>query len=175
MKNSILTVILVLAAVACGTPGLTSDERKAQKAQEAQARLDEVKGLLDMGYYFFDAETATGRGGGQVPINGDYYGLQVMGDSVASFLPFFGTTQMMVDIYGDSGLKFHSKLEEKEIEIDEKRNIYTLRAEASKEVVSYRIFLEIYENGSASLNISPSNQSSMSYSGRIVPLKLKKE
>lgn len=174
MKNTLLLFNLIFL-VSCGTAGLTRTERKQLKENEKLAEIKETQGLLDMGYYFFDAETATGQGGGQVPITGDYYGLQVMGDSVASFLPFFGTTQMMVDIYSQGGIKFQSHLMEKEIERNEKDNSYTLRGIAQKEVVRYRIYLEVFENGSASLNISPTNQSSMSYSGRIKPLVLKRE
>lgn len=173
--KTILTVIFAFTLVSCGTAGLTSSERKQLKEKQELERKKEVAGLLKIGYYFFDAETAAGQGGSQVTINGEYYGLQVMGDSVASFLPFFGTTQMMIDVYGDSGIKFHSKLEEKETDFNERKKTYTLRGEASKEIISYKVFLEVYENGNASLNISPTNQSSMSYSGKIVPLKLKKE
>lgn len=170
MKSLVIGFVGVFLFFSCGSSSKSNSDKKAIKEQAKQERIEEVKVMLASGHYVFDADVAMGQRGRMITVSGDNYTLEIMGDSATAYLPFYGTSHMVVDMSGDGGIKFTSKLEELSTSSNEKRNSFVLKTVARKNMITYTIMLEVFENGNASLNVNPSNSSSMSYDGQIMPL-----
>lgn len=173
MRYLLVIFIGTVFFFSCGSGSKSASDRKAMKEESKQQRMEEVNELLASGSYVFMADNAMGQGTRMVTVTGDNYSLEIMGDSASSYLPFYGTSHMVVDMTGDGGIKFNSILEDIETSRNDKKKSFTLTAVARKNMISYNIMLEVFENGNAALNVNPSNRSAMSYNGEIMPIKEK--
>ena len=147
--------------------GFGQSSRKERQAAKAAA----IKKMVDGGDYIFKANYANPQGGGQKILNDDY-DLRISKDSIIAFLPFYGTAYL-APIPGETegGIKFtstkfvyDSKLRKRggwEVFIKPKDNNVTDWRDVQQ------MWLNISENGYATLQVISSNRSSILFDGEI--------
>lgn len=175
MRPLFLSTAVAILFFSCGSVGKLSDDKKSKKEEVKKEKIEQVKELLDSGNYVFEAINAMGQGTSMINVSGNRYVLEIIGDSASAHLPFYGRSYMSMNMGFDGGVKFDTKLEEVKTSKNDKKKTFVLEAVARKGMVTYNFMLEVFENGNAALNINPSNSSTMSYNGEIVPLKKEKE
>ena len=99
------------------------------------------------------------------------YSLDVNGDNVKSYLPYAGRAYS-VPYGGGNGLIFESVIGEYVSSTENGgKTVIEFRTKTDEDLFVYRI--EIFPNGSASINVRPNNRQSISFSGTAIPLKTK--
>ena len=121
-----------------------------------------IKALLDAKNFVFKARSVSPTGGGLRQLTSDY-NLTVSGDTVDSYLPYFGRA-FVAPIGSEGGLRFTSK--DFDYELRGKKNgrwdvIITIN-----DVTDVRqLLFTISENGHASLQVISNNRQPISFNG----------
>jgi len=151
-------MIVSLAVCACST--LTSAERAERDAKTAQA----VKKALTERQFTVDIQMMYPRRGKAVNVTSDY-SLQVKGDTLVSYLPYFGRAYN-VPYGGGKGLNFTAPIKEYQAVKGSKGNTQVLiRVDSEEDILTYT--LDIFSNGSTSIDVTARNRESISYSGQM--------
>lgn len=158
MKKLLIIMIVSLAVCACST--LTSAERAERDAKTAQA----VKKALTERQFTVDIQMMYPRRGKAVNVTSDY-SLQVKGDTLVSYLPYFGRAYN-VPYGGGKGLNFTAPIKEYQAVKGSKGNTQVLiRVDSEEDILTYT--LDIFSNGSTSIDVTARNRESISYSGQM--------
>lgn len=144
-----------------------AQSKKEKKEQRNVERIKEVKQLLENKQFVFVADQAVGQKGYIGYVTGDNYSLEIMGDSAVANLPFYGTSYSTEAYGGDGGVNFASKLSDFTSEYQQKKKKQAITGIARDGIRTYSIHLEVYENGTATLRIQPSEKTMMTYYGNI--------
>lgn len=97
------------------------------------------------------------------------YTLEMRGDSVISYLPYFGRAYS-VPYGGGNGLRFERTTTDYTCTYD-KKGTARIKFAARTDDDTYRFNIQIYPNGSASINVTPTNRQNISYQGELAPRK----
>lgn len=156
--NRCLTALTAVALVACSS--LTSAEKAERDAKTAQA----VEKALTERQYTVSIQMMYPRGGKTVNVSPDF-SLQVKGDTLVSYLPYFGRVYS-VPYGGGNGLNFTAPIKEYQFEKDEKGNAHILiRVYTAEDNFTYS--LNVFTNGSTSIDVSAREREAISYSGQM--------
>ena len=158
MKKLLIIMIVSLAVCACST--LTSAERAEREAKTAQA----VEKALTERQYTVDIQMMYPRRGKAVNVTSDY-SLQVKGDTLVSYLPYFGRAYN-VPYGGGKGLNFTAPISE--YHTAKGRNgatMITMKVINEEDIYSFR--LEIFSNGNTSIDLTARERESINYSGQM--------
>lgn len=163
------TILLLLGAVI--TTSLFAQDTKAQQKAEKAAK---IKSLIDSQNYSFVAQTALPMSGRMRNLTSEY-NLVVAADSVVSYLPYFGRAYTSVD-YGStrSPLDFKTKSFDYNATPGKKDgwNI-TIKPKDNKGVQSFN--LTVSSEGYASLQVTSTDRSPISFNGYVTEVKTKKK
>lgn len=152
-------------------------QASAQKvtAKERRAtRVEEVHQLVKSGNFRFVARTATPLAGSKIDLTSPY-DLEIRGDSVEAYLPYFGRAYQASYGSNDGGIKFEELSNEKTIEFNERKSLYLINFNVKAVQDSYKISLSVGLSGYADLRISPTNRQAISYYGIVEALPKKVE
>lgn len=156
--NIILTVMGVLVLVACSS--LTPAEKAERQAKRAQA----VEQALAARHYRVSVNMMYPRNGKAKSVSSDY-GLEVKGDTLVSYLPYFGRAYN-VPYGGGKGLNFTETLTEYHSQKLSNGATQVLIKVKNEEDV-YNFTLEIFDNGSTSIDLNSRERESINYSGNM--------
>lgn len=139
----------------------------AQTDKEAQqAALEKiVRGMIESKNYIFNANAVT-------PMYGDRrlvtlpYNLRIAGDSVIAELPYFGRAYSAHMSMADGGIAFTS-IQNKYIVKEQKKGGWHISIRPEGQLNARELYLIVYDNGSATLNVTSSNRDAISFSGYI--------
>lgn len=156
MKNIIKTLLLTTALISLRIAyGQESNPAAVQKMVESKN-------------FVFKAQSVLPQRGGMWHLTSDY-DLKLLGDSVVSYLPFFGRAFVAPMGSDENGLKFTStdfayttKKKKQGWEI-------TILPKDTRDV--RQLFLSVSENGYARLQVISNNREGIAYNGYIEPLK----
>ncbi len=163
MKKIVILLIVLIAGVNWGySQKLTTQERKAQKAEE-------IKELVESGNFRFEAQSLTPMTGNKVNLTSLYY-LQFEGNQVISELPYRGRAYTVEYGSTDLGVKFDEKAEKIETEFNEKKDLYDIKIEVETQKENFQILISAGLSGYATVNILPTNRQPISYYGTIEPI-----
>lgn len=153
-------MMIPLLIVGLGSGAGAQTTQKDKKA----ARESAIKKSVDDKSYTFTANQATPLGGGPVILT-SVYDLRIKGDSVISFLPYFGRAYFDVGYNPtDGGIKFTStKFNYKKVEKSKGGWEITIKPEDVRNVIS--LVLRVSKDGYASLYISSNNRDAITYDG----------
>ncbi len=99
------------------------------------------------------------------------YSLEINGDKVNSNLPYFGRAYS-VPYGGGDGLVFESTITDYQSSFDNKgKATIEFKTKTDEDQFIYRV--EIFSNGSSSINVTSENRQSISFSGTASPKKAK--
>ena len=154
MKKLVLMLIAVLAA-GCAT----QQEKAAQMAEKAAV----VKKSIDSHRYVVEVRTMHPMRGGSVQVTSDFT-LQMKGDTLVSYLPYFGRAYN-VPYTGGKGLNFTALVEDYTQLRNDKKELTQVSFVCRNDEDHYRYVLNIYDNGEVDINLTSRNRERISYNG----------
>ena len=163
VKNYFTWAVLLLSLIITGcstSKGLTKEEKIAietalREAIENRTFVVEVNQALPMG--------------GNMRILTSPYSLTVNGDEVKSHLPFFGRAYN-APYGGGEGLIFESTITDYQLSFDKKgKALIEFKTKSKEDQLAYRV--NIFTNGSASIDVTSVNRQSISFAGKASPPK----
>lgn len=158
MKCLISLIIAVLTLASCATAD------KAARDQRRRDRAEKVAGAIESGRYRVGIRTAYPVRGGAVQVTGDY-GLEVSGDSVTVYLPYFGRGYTL-PYGGGKGLNFKAAMAEYKVR-RVKRDRTRVDFLTGNDEDIYRFTVDIFDNGQVSVDVQPQQRSRISYGGEL--------
>lgn len=156
MKNTINLFLLTVALTAF-TIG------RAQDSQEVP-----VQKLIASKNFVFKAQTVLPQRGGMRQLTSDY-DLRLFGDSVVSFLPFFGRAYVAPIGSDEGGIKFTSTDFTYDVTTGKKGWDITILPKDTRDV--RQLFLSVSANGYARLQVVSNNREGIAYNGYITAVK----
>ena len=157
--SKVKTLLLLMLLFAFASTGWAQDS-KEETEKEAN-----IKAMIDAHRYTFKAQSVHPTRGRIVQLNSDY-DLKVAGDTLRSYLPYFGRAYTAPLDGRGGGIDFLSKNFEYNQKARKKGGWdITIKP---KDVSDVReMFLVIFENGNASLRVSSNNRETISYNGYV--------
>lgn len=158
MKNVIIVIIAALTLASCSTADkVARDERRREKAGM-------VAESIESGRYRVGIRTAYPIRVAAVQVTGDY-GLEVSGDSVTVYLPYFGRGYTL-PYGGGKGLNFKALTTEYDVR-KMKRGRTRVEFSTRNDEDTYRFTVDVFDNGQVSIDVQPQQRSRISYSGEL--------
>ncbi len=151
-------ILLSIIVMACST--LTPAEREAEKAKRAKY----VAQVLKKRQYKIDVKTIYPRGSGSISATSNW-SLEVKGDTLVSYLPYMGVAHS-APFGSNQGLNFTAPIKSYK-DSGFKNGKHTILLTASSDDDTYDYRLEVMDNGSASIDVTPRRKDGISYSGDI--------
>ena len=158
MKKCIIVIFGVLLLVACSS--LTPAEKAERQAKLAMA----VEKALAERHYKVGIVMMYPNRGKTVNISPDF-SLEVKGDTLVSYLPYFGRAYN-IPYGGGKGLNFTAPIAEYHSEKGRK-GATLVKIKVKNEEDVYTFLLEIYDNGSTTIDMMSHERESIRYSGEI--------
>lgn len=108
---------------------------------------------------------SAGNSAGHISLIGNSNYLHISGDSVTSYLPYFGERQMQVAYGGrDSAIEFDGLMENYKT-IKNKDESYTITFEAKSNSENFNVFIKLHSNLKSDITLNSTSRSSIQYSG----------
>lgn len=147
-------------ALLCAGQSLFAQSKQERKEQKEKA----VKEIVNSGYIKINVDRAVPMAGRSVNLTSSY-SLEIHGDSILSYLPYFGRAYS-APYGGGEGLTFKEMATEKEQTSKKKgRSEIKFRVKTKEDIYTFRI--EVYSNGSATINVTPVNKQSITFYGDV--------
>lgn len=165
MRLKRLVGVLGIALICTGQSlfAQSKQERKEQREME-------VKETVESGRFTIDVNRAVPMSGRSVNLTSPY-SLELRGDSVISYLPYYGRAYS-APYGGGKGLNFQEQASEME-QTQKKKGSTELkfRVRTDEDVYAFRV--EIFPNGSSTINVTPVNKQGITFYGEIAAKKEK--
>jgi hypothetical protein len=126
-----------------------------------------MKAFLDGKHYEFQPSTTTSGRGRTVHLDGGYF-LQLNGDTLKCYLPYFGRAYSAPINTSESGYDFTSTSFSYEI-AEGKKDSYRVTIKTKESVYNKSFLLTVYDNGTAYLQASSPDKQTVSYNGSVRP------
>lgn len=153
MKKILIGTILLFSLASCGTTRRLSEEQY----QDLQKDIYNSE-------FKIDVNRAFPVGARSVELTG-LYSLEVKGDSVISYLPYFGRAYN-VPYGGGAGLNFEGIVKNYHVQQSKKSTNITFNVKSPEDYLTY--YVEIWPTGKSSITVSPQNRQQISYDGVVV-------
>ena len=166
-KLKVLKYLLSVLIVLFISGPVSAQENKSRKEirEERQAkRIEEVKKMIQDTSFVFSPSNAQPMTGGTIQLD-FYFSARVKGDSIYSYLPFFGVAYHVEYGSRTSPLSFELPLHNYELTVEAEH--YNIRFEVKNKNDHIRFNFQISKLGFASLAINSTHRQSISYYGRI--------
>ena len=158
MKKYLILFSVLLAIGACNT--LTSAQRTERDALKAQA----VEKVLAKRHYVVDIDMMYPTGAPAKRLTSDYI-IKVEGDTLTSYLPYFGTAYD-APYNGGNFMDFKEPIKEYKTEqVKKNKTRITIKADHESDHLTYT--LEVFDNGNVSLNVISSRRQSINFNGTL--------
>ena len=157
VKTFFFGLVSLLLLSAC----VTKEERAAQLAETMQR----VSRSVADQHYKIDVQSMSPSRGGHRQVSYGFF-LEVKGDTLVSYLPYFGRAYSVP--YGGSGkgLNFTEHIKEYSSE-QTKKGQTLIRMRVENEEDNYLFTIYIYDSGQATINLRARERESISYSGEL--------
>jgi Domain of unknown function (DUF4251) len=153
--NKIKTVLTLIAiSIIGGSSIINAQDKKA----------DDIKRIVKSQNYVFVARMANPQIGSSRQLTTEY-DVTVTPDTVVSFLPYFGRAYSAPINPSDGGIKFTSTKFDYQPSGDSKRWKITIKPKDAPEV--QHLYLDIFDNGNATLQVISTNRQGISFDGYI--------
>lgn len=160
----------------------------SSKTQATPEQLAQLQSLVESRNFSFEADFALpqtsqayvnaanptlARAGGnslsRISLRGEGYFLRIMGDSVESYLPYYGVRDNFSEYGRPDGIEIDSKLED--LKLDKKSSgAYQMRFFARKKTERFQITLDLFPGGKSNLIIFSGQRDAIRYEGRAIPI-----
>lgn len=119
---------------------------------------------------------APGNNASAINLIGNANFLTIKGDSVTSYLPYFGERQMQVAYGGtDSAIQFNGLMEDYQVKNDKNnRKIISFKAK-SNNTESFNVTITLFPNLNAQMSLNGASRFIIQYSGNVEPIEKKEK
>ncbi|MBD0822704.1 DUF4251 domain-containing protein [Aestuariibaculum marinum] len=106
-------------------------------------------------------------GGGNINLIGNPNFLKLEGDSITSYLPYFGERRMG-GAYGgtDSGIEFKGLVKDYEVKPN-KHSGYTIKFDATSNNENFDVSIDLYPNMKSSMTLTGNTRTTIQYTGEV--------
>ncbi|MEG1545290.1 MAG: DUF4251 domain-containing protein [Tannerellaceae bacterium] len=157
--------LLGLVGIAFLMGGQSLFAQAKQQKEEKKARQEQmVKEQIENGRFKVDVDRAMPMQGRPVNLTSSY-SLEVRGDSVISYLPYFGRAYS-APYGGGDGMRFEALLTDYSCTYA-KKGVAQIKFRTKTKEDTYDFRMQIYPNGSSTLNVTPVNKQAISYTGEL--------
>ena len=163
MKRIILVSILNVFFFS-GVLAQTPQSRSERRAERQENRIQEVQTMLENKSFVFSPTHAMPLGGGSIHLSHTFEA-EIRGDSIFSYLPFFGVAYRAEYGGRDIPFSFSLPLEKYNMTKDDKGYQINLEVKNKMDYISY--MFHISELGYATLSITSTNRQAISFYGRV--------
>ena len=160
MRRMMMMLLLVLLCHVTGVTAQTRTDKRAAKAATAAA----IKECMERDSFEIDVRTAFSMLGRSVSLS-PYFSLTVRNDSVYSCLPYYGKAYIL-PYGGGEGLNFSTAVTDYR-KGRGKKGSHEIRFSARTSEDYYTFRVEIFDNGSTSIDVTMQNKQGMSFSGQL--------
>lgn len=133
----------------------------AEKAELAK----KVAKALDDRHYTVNIRSMSPRRGPSKPVTSNW-SLEVKGDTLVSYLPYFGRAYN-VPYGGGKGLNFTAPIDDYQETTDAKNN-RLIRLSVANDEDRYLYTIEVFDNGNTTIDVQGRERDDISYSGDLV-------
>lgn len=154
-----LFAILSVSLLSCATSESTRAEKAARKAQLKKKIAEDLSNR----HFTIDIDRAYPESRSGVINLTSPYSVTISGDTIISYLPFFGRAYN-VPYGGGKGLNFTGRIRNYEKSVS-KKGEQNVRIEVDSDEDNYLYFISIYGGGNASINVQPHQRSHISFTG----------
>jgi hypothetical protein len=160
----LLVFIITLTFVVVGFAQKGEKSGKELRIEKEANKIELIKNLLDSRNYVFNATHALPMGGSSIFLNSSY-DLTIKGDSVYSYLPYFGVAYQAE--YGDrnGGIQFEEPVGDYSVESSKSGKQIRFKVKAPKD--SYQFLLSVSDLGYANLQVTCNNRQPINFYGTI--------
>ena len=160
MRKIFMTSVMALTALVMLVGCATAEERAARAAEQAKA----VKAALqERTYQIAVNRMYPSRGASKIVSSG--YTVEVRNDSLISYLPYFGRAYD-VPYGGGNGLNFSAPIRNYQ-ESQTKSDLRHIEIDVKNDEDTYLYTLDIFDNGSADINVRSRQREPISFSGQM--------
>ena len=151
---AVMMMVVTLGFASCASSNAVSKRERAQA----------VKKQIEDRQYTIEVNRALPMGGRARELT-PTYALSIKGDTINSYLPYFGVAYS-VPYGGGEGLIFEATITDYTVNFDAKgtANI-TVRTRSKEDSFVYQI--NIFENGSTTIYVTPTNRQAITYHGNV--------
>lgn len=139
------------------------------KKEKREQKEEEVKEMIEGRRFTIDVNRALPMSGRSVNLTSPY-SLEMRGDSVVSYLPYYGRAYS-APYGGGDGLRFEKLITNYTCSFDKKGTAQIQFGVRTNED-TYKFNIQVYSNGSGTINVTPTNKQSITFHGELA---LKKE
>lgn len=139
------------------------NENRQSRAAAMEAK---VKKAVDSGRFCLVMNQAQPMVGGLITLTAEYT-LTMAQDSAIAFLPYFGRAYSAPMDPSEGGIKFSGPVMEKKVVFNEKKKGYEINFSVRTRDDVYRLYVNVWLNGTADINVISNNRQSISFSGDI--------
>ncbi|NQU54524.1 MAG: DUF4251 domain-containing protein [Bacteroidetes bacterium] len=170
MKNIFFILIFFFAVISVYAQDSEKKNRKELKAEKKAQRIEEINNLLKIKTFVFNATNAQPMSGGSIPLN-YFFNAEINGDSIKSYLPFYGVAYHVE--YGSRTSPFDFELPISNYLFEQDKKGYHIKFEVKNKMDVINFAFHISDLGYASLNITSTNRQVMSFYGTIEEIEKK--
>ena len=134
------------------------------KKEKREKRAWEVKERIESKRFTIDVNRAIPMGGQAINLTSPY-SLEMRGDSVISYLPYFGRAYS-VPYGGGDGLRFSQSITGYTCTFGKKGKTHIHFATRTDDDI-YRLDIQVFSNGSATIAVMPTHKQSITFQGEI--------
>ena len=159
MKAFNLLAVMMMA-VTLGFISSCASSNAVLKSERAQA----VKKQIESRQYTIEVNRVIPMGGRARELT-PTYALSIKGDTINSYLPYFGVAYS-VPYGGGQGLIFEASITDYSVNFDAKGTAdISIRTRSKEDNYVYQI--KIFENGNTTIHVTPNNRQAISYYGNV--------
>lgn len=153
-------LLSAVAVVVLGLLTACSTMTAAERAEKALA----VERALASRHYVVDVQMMYPRSGRAVNVSSNY-SLEIKGDTVVSYLPYFGRA-FSIPYGGGKAFNFSAPIISYESASDQKGKTYVrLVTDNEEDVITFQ--LEIFDNGQTTIDVQAREREPITYSGEL--------
>jgi len=164
MKRIILTALFFTFLFSDLYAQEPAKSRKERREERQEKRMEEVKNLVENKTFTFIPTHAMPLGGGSIQLSYTFEA-EVRGDSIFSYLPFYGVAYHVK--YGGRNSPFDFELPIENYEMEKVENGYRVKLEVKNKMDYITYSFHISQLGYSTLNVTSTNRQAISYYGRI--------
>lgn len=151
------------------------------------AEIEALKKLVDSKTFYIESDWAypqvtaamsqvlnspimrNGSGGGGVNLIGNSNFLKLEGDSISSYLPYFGERRMGAAYGGtDSSIEFKGLVEGYTVK-ENKHNGYTINFDAKSNNENFTVSIDLFPSMKTSMSLTGNTRTTIQYTGKVTP------
>lgn len=153
--------VAVVLMTACATTAETRERRAAEQQRIAQA----VEEIVASGDFTVEMNYVNPQRMRSKMLTGEY-GVTVKGDSIDSYLPFFGRVYR-AEFGIQTGLRFEDKIAQRQVK-RARKDYYEVDLVVKRHMEHLFYSFDIYDNGKVTLMVRSDNRDTMHFSGDLV-------